>query len=319
MENDLCTLAGRRDPGFRKLRIDAFDLVVVEALAQRFVKADPEPVVDPLECREARLVDAPPQRKVLGVAGLELHKLGPRNLHDFRVRLGRGIPYLIEALELVDGVALERGLVQVALAGPDKLAVLGAPVADVVVANHPGARESEKARDGFPDHGRTQVAHVHLLRRVGRAVVDHPRFPRMGRGRPRGQVLPGRMGLEPAEEELGAGREIYEARAGYGHLEPLADGAGKGGGNGLGHGPRRVAGPLGGRQHAVRLEIAMPWIGGAHARLERPGLDARGGGGGPEGPFELADQIELTVHPATPNQPGAGARKESMGRFGSTF
>ena len=146
VEDDLRALALGRDPRGGQFAVHALDLVVVETLSERLVKADSEPVVDRLERRQARLVDPVPKGEVLRVAGLELHELGARLLHDAGVRLGGGVAQLVEALEFLDRVAGERSLVEVALAGPDQLAVLGSPVADMVVAHDPGPGEGEEPR-----------------------------------------------------------------------------------------------------------------------------------------------------------------------------
>ena len=55
----------------------------------------------------------------------------------------------------------------------DQHAKLGSPVADVVHTLHRVAKELQDASNGITDDGGTQVAHVHLLRDVGRRVVDH--------------------------------------------------------------------------------------------------------------------------------------------------
>jgi hypothetical protein len=132
-------------PWLGQLGVHLLDLVPVEALAVRLVEADPQLVVDALEGREAHLVDPPPEREAPRVARLELHELGPGRLHDGRVGFGGGIAHLVEALELLDRVAGERGLVRVSPEGPDQLAELGSPVADVVVAHDPRAGEGRRA------------------------------------------------------------------------------------------------------------------------------------------------------------------------------
>jgi hypothetical protein len=65
------------------------------------------------------------------------------------------------------------------LVAVDDHAELRAPVADVVVADHAVAEETQRAAEGVADHRRTDVAHVHRLGHVGSGEVDHI-GPRLG-------------------------------------------------------------------------------------------------------------------------------------------
>ncbi len=51
--------------------------------------------------------------------------------------------------------------------------------------------KARSRRDGLADHGGAQVAHVHLLRRVGGAVVDDPGLAGVRGGGAGGEVVPG--------------------------------------------------------------------------------------------------------------------------------
>ena len=85
----------------------------------------------------------------------------------------------IEPAELVDRLGCEGGFVDEMLVAVDDHAELGAPVAEVVVADRVVAEESQHAVEGVADHGRADVADVHRLGHVGRGVVDDD-GPRLG-------------------------------------------------------------------------------------------------------------------------------------------
>ena len=59
----------------------------------------------------------------------------------------------------------------------DEHAELRAPVSDVVEPEDVVAEEVDEVGDGVSDDGGAQVAHVHLLRDVGRGVVDDGPLP----------------------------------------------------------------------------------------------------------------------------------------------
>ena len=72
-----------------------------------------------------------------------------------------------------EGFVAEIGEVDlVALDLHNQRAEVGAPVADVVVANKIGSAEIEEARDCLTDDHRTEVPNVGLLCGVGARVVD---------------------------------------------------------------------------------------------------------------------------------------------------
>ena len=65
------------------------------------------------------------------------------------------------------GIGVEKMLIAI-----NNHAELGAPVADVIVANHIMAEEAQCAADGIADHCRTNVAHMHWLGHIGAGIID---------------------------------------------------------------------------------------------------------------------------------------------------
>ena len=64
-----------------------------------------------------------------------------------------------------------------------------APVAHVVVPDHPMARPVQQPDDGIADDGAAQVADVHLLGDIGRRVVDHDGLGRFHQRHPKPCVV----------------------------------------------------------------------------------------------------------------------------------
>jgi hypothetical protein len=185
------------------------------------------------------------------------------------------VAHLVEALEFLERVAGECGVVELAFVGPDQLAELRAPVADVVVANDAGAAEGEQPADRLADHGRTQMADVHLLRGVGRTVIDDPGLAALGRssGGAGGERLAAGVGDQPGLERGGLGGEIDETRSGDRHVEGRFDVDGQGGHQLLGQGAWILLPALGVGENAVGLKVAVTRVGGAHltnGRLPKP-------------------------------------------------
>ena len=78
----------------------------------------------------------------------------------------------VQPLEFADRIGC-KGLVIAPLAPRvDELSELRAPVADVVIRNHPVAQKRTHASHRIADDRRADVADVHALRDVGRGVVD---------------------------------------------------------------------------------------------------------------------------------------------------
>ena len=147
-------------------------VVVVGALALDVGHAQfhAQAVVECLAVAQGDIVEAGPQAQAFGIAGLQLH-------HQFASALGE-LGRLVEALL--------RGAVEVFQVGQftvgggwvflhigQQHAELGAPVANVVLADHLVAEEFEHAGDAVADDGRAQMANVHLFGQVGRGQIDH--------------------------------------------------------------------------------------------------------------------------------------------------
>jgi hypothetical protein len=275
----------------------------------------------PLEGGEARLVDPPPEREVLGIAPLQLHELGSRLLHDRRVGLrgrccracrGARTPRSAPGR----AAASSRWRLQAQISLP-----YWVPQSPMWLSRTTRAPVNPRSlRDGLADDGRAQVADMHLLRRVGGAVVDDPGLSPVGRGGP-GRQGPAARGGPGAMRGAwpGPGREIDEARPGDRNVEGLPDRRAEAATIASAIGPGGLARLLGGRQDPVGLEIAVPGVGRADPGLEGARVQPAPGRG-LKGPFQLADQIERQGASGALHHPlAAGASAESMGRFGSTF
>ncbi|MNN18549.1 hypothetical protein D3C81_1317610 [compost metagenome] len=111
------------------------------------------------------VVEALPQAQALGVAGLQLDHQGAGAVGE----LGGVVEALLGgAVELLEVGQLALGGGRVLLEVGQQHAELGAPVADVVLADHRVAEELQHAADGVADDGRAQVADVHFLGQVRR-------------------------------------------------------------------------------------------------------------------------------------------------------
>ena len=180
----------------------------------------------------------------------------------------------------------------------------------MVVANHLRAAKREQAAERLADHGRAQVADVHLLRGVGRRVVDDPRLPGEHGGGADAEVFLGVVGGEPVLQRGGREAEIDEARAGdfdradFGRQRDQADELG-------GEGARVLLLALGVGENAVGLEIAVRRIGGADVGREEREVEAGLGGGGFHGVLDLGGDVEGQNHPRT-QRPARGAIKTAF-------
>ena len=295
--------------------IDPLHLVVVEAFPERVVEADAEPVVDRLEGGEAHGVDVLPDGEVFRVAGLQLHQLLPRLLQHGRVGVGRGVADLVKPLELLERVRGKRGGIEMAPVGPDELAELRAPVADVVVADHLRATELEQPADGLADDGRAEMADMHLLRRVGRGVVHDPGLAVPGRGRVGPQVRGRVMGAQPGEERGGLEREIDEPGSGDGDGVVGRDLGGQGGHQLLRDRAGIEPAGLGVAEHAIGLEITVTRVGDADIRDKGRGLEPGAGRRSLEERVEGFAEIESDGHPLTSQPAPAGAQARSWRGF----
>ena len=219
MKNDQRALALLGETARGDLAVDAVDLVVVEALAERDVEFDSELVVDFLKRRERDVVDVLPDAEILGVAVLEFHQFLLSLGEDGGIGGGGVVADFVEALELFKGLSRESGGVELALVGPDEFAELGAPVADVIVADDARATESEEAADRFADDSGAEVADVHLLRGVRRRVVNDPRLAGASAGGARLELFLGAVSLQPREEGGWFQTEVDETRTREGEVK----------------------------------------------------------------------------------------------------
>ena len=78
----------------------------------------------------------------------------------------------IQPGEFEDGIFLVRFLVEKVFVPVQDHAELRAPIADVIVAYHVMAQESQRAAERVADDRRADVAHVHGLGHVGSGKID---------------------------------------------------------------------------------------------------------------------------------------------------
>ena len=160
----------------------------------------------------------------------------------------------------------------------------GAPVADVVLADHGVAQRLQGAGQGIAHHGGAQVPHVHLFGHVGGGVVQHHGAGGL-LGCAQAGVLRQLGGLRG--DPVGAQADVQEAGAGdlqrLGHVVQL---------HGLhdlgGDVARLLAQSLGQAHRSVALEVGE--LGGADQRV---GLGVLGSEGGGEGGLEALGQHDL--------------------------
>ena len=133
--------------------------------------------------------------------------------------------------------------------------------------------ELEQSHQAVADHRRAEVADVHLLRDVGRRVVDHR--PLGLRGAPNAESLVGGGRQQLLAQELGSERQVDESRAG--DLDMAAHRAQQARvDRSLGQLVRVGAHLLRQCERAVRLRIGS--VARAHHRVDAVGGKARHGG-----------------------------------------
>ena len=249
--------------GGGEFEVNLIHLVAIKALAEKVIVAHVETRVNRLEGVEAELVDLLPKGDGGGFAVLEMDELEARPFEGRWGFAAGGVGGFVEAFEFFERVAGEGGLVEEVAVAVKDFAELRAPIAEVVVADDDSAAKGEEAANGLADHDRADVADVHLLRGVGRAVVHDVAAARVERGGAGAEVGRGGVGGEPPVERSGLEAEVDETGAGDLGVVGGAGGRGEGGDELLGELARIEATGLGVTERAVGLEIAVAGIGGA--------------------------------------------------------
>ena len=174
-----------------------------------------------------------------------------------------------------------------------------------------GAAEGEQAADRFADHGRTQMADVHLLRGVGRTVVDDPGLAALGRsgGRPGDERVAIGVCDQPRVKRRGLGGEIDETRTGDRHVVSRFYVSGYCGREFFGQRAGVLLPTFGVGEDAVGLKIAVTRVGGAHLGRKGRAINTCGGGGGFQHRVERRGEVERDIHQV--NQPTCCARLQA--------
>ena len=104
---------------------------------------------------------------------MEFGCLGPGRLLDVRPAfLDEGSGQAIKAGQFANGLSSDAFRVAVVLPAPQNHAELGAPVAEMIVADDLVAEEAQRPGQSIADNSTAQVANVHRLGDVGRTVVN---------------------------------------------------------------------------------------------------------------------------------------------------
>ena len=171
-------LALDRDALFHKQADRVREHVVVEALAADVVvgQADPKPGVHPVHVLLGDVDQVLPSGQGLRISCLQPHEPAPGALGE----LGLGVELAPGGLVERVRVGLQQGRLRGVLAHVEQVldehAERGAPVADVVIPDHPVPGELKDARDGVAGDGGAQVPDVHLLGDVRRGVLHQDRL-----------------------------------------------------------------------------------------------------------------------------------------------
>ena len=249
---------------------------------------DAETVVDRLAVADRDLDELVPQRQAARVARLQLHDVFARAVGEAGLVVEARLRLAVEALE-VGQRGLGRGLRLAVLEVRDQHAELGAPVADVVLADHAVTEVGQQPCQRVADDGRAQVPDVHLLGQVGRRVVDDHRLRRVGLRDAQARVVE-----DPAQLRAKPGRrEVDVDEAGTGDLKLLDRVAEVERGDGRLGQRARVGAQLLGRAHrAVGLVVAELRLGGLGH--QRRCVGGRAGGG--HRPLQVLGEEVADVH-----------------------
>ena len=231
--------------------------VVVHGLAHDVLvgQGDIQAVVVELVLLHGHVDQLLPHGTAVLVATLQLH-------HVVTGALGEGFVFVVATLGLgVEGFQILECHVAGVLVGHllqigDQHAELGAPVADVVGADHFVAEEFQRARSHVTEYGGADVVHRHLFGHVGGGVVHHHG---LWRGQPYVGVGRGHHGLDLTGQPALVEEEVDEAGAG-----DLDLGDQVGGRQVLDDGSRQLTGILAGRfgqQHGqVGSQVAVSFF-----------------------------------------------------------
>ena len=273
---------------------DAGQPVVVEALARHVLvgQRHVELPVEGVDVRQRDVDEVLPERDRLRVAALQRDDAAARAVGERGVGVEARLGLAVQGSQRLEVLQVRRARVQHVLGQHPELR---APVAQVVHADDAVTLELEHAHERVADHGRAQVADVHLLGHVGRGVVDGDDL-RDGRRRHAEPRVVERLG-RPARERLGGEREVDEPGPGDLDRGQRAAGVAERPDHALGQPARRLAELLGQLHGEVRLQVEPRLARRGHQRVDvgQSGLtlDRR-----PEGGREL--MVGRRDHPYEP-------------------
>src|SRR5262249_53876293 len=123
-----------------------------------------------------------PNVQVFGIAGLQPNEFGAAGFLYNRVRLAQLVGRLVDTDQFGDRVASQGVAVEQMFPAVNYHPELGAPVADVIVANHVVAQKCRDASQRIAQDGAPDMADVHRLGNVGRTKInyDAPRVSNAG-------------------------------------------------------------------------------------------------------------------------------------------
>ena len=208
----IAPLLSRAMPLARNSSTSAGEAVVVVTLAEPVIEVHVERVVDFLQAAFRDLDALLPDGEVFRIAGLEFDQLVLAGFEHGGIGLGGGVHLAVDADQLGDRIGFERGGIEQGFPAVEDHAELGAPVADVVVADDLVAEEPRDAAERVADDRRADVADVHRLGHVRRGEIDDHGFARADGGD--AELFVAQQGGGAGGVGGGQDAEIDEARAG---------------------------------------------------------------------------------------------------------
>jgi hypothetical protein len=210
-EHAQCAFAVPQQPELVELLDDRRQVVVVGTLSDEvgLGQARPEPLIDRHEVPFGFLHQQPPQPQGGRVATLEQDHASPCPLPELLRGVELGSGGLVEAVQIADGQLVGGfGLADIEEVF-DEHPERGAPVAEVVLADHAVSKPLEQTHGRVSDDGGAEMADVHLLGRVGCGVVD---FHGLGLGERHAQPVIGVHRRGQAAKRVIGDRQVDEAR-----------------------------------------------------------------------------------------------------------